>query len=239
MAPNEFKSGSQQSKTVPNFVSGLLLPGYLDLNIWWKPSFIFYFTSLSVNSTISFHFTSLSVYFTLSQFHKSSLSLLQQMHFLVLHMSQQNSRDGHCTWIWMEILLHFSILMDVDFINYSMLNWIWTEFRFDNFVLNFFATFSSISELQISVLKRLFQLSFSKDCIVHCVCLKVEFWLLLVVQVCSLMHHVIKVTESGWLSFIQSLFLPYHGCMQWRSQPKNLGEGKKCWGGPKCLIWGE
>jgi len=61
---------------------------------------------------------------------------------------------------WMEILLHFSILMDVDFINYSMLNWIWIEFRFDNFVLNFFATFSSISELQISVLKSLVQLSF-------------------------------------------------------------------------------
>jgi len=44
-------------------------------------------------------------------------------------------------------------------------------------------------------------------CTVHRVCSNHGSWLWPVIQYCSLMHHVIKVTELIWLSLIQSFSL--------------------------------
>jgi len=62
-----------------------------------------------------------------------------------------------------------------------------------------------------TVLKSLVQWSFLKSvAIVNCVCWNAEPWLRTVIQVCSLMYHVIKVTEVMRPTWIQSLFLTYH-----------------------------
>ena len=140
----------------------------------------------------------LIVSFALSNFHKSSPTLLQQIYFLSC-ACPINESDQRWTWTWIYILCHSNILMDLDFV--TLLNTIWIEI--DNTHLNFFATFSSVFGLQVAVSIRLSQICW--DCLL---CLfNIEPCLRPVQQVCSIVHHVNKVTE----------LFDIHWC-HWRSQ---------------------
>jgi len=80
-----------------------------------------------------------------------------------------------------------------------LLNQIWIGR--DDILLNFFTTFSSVLGLQVAVLIRVSQLPW--DCLL---CL-FKCWACLwpAKQVCSIVYHVIKVTELDWHWLIQTM----------------------------------
>jgi len=129
------------------------------------------------------------------QWEMQNTSLCHHHKCIVIHKSKKvlnhtvaHYRFGVCTWPTLRGARHFNSA------SYFLYAW---------FVYIFFCTSS-----QISNCKLLHWQEFLKSVeIVYCVCLNVRPCLWPAKQVCSIVHHVIKVTELVWHSLIQSLSL--------------------------------